>query len=172
VPADLLAADRFVRAQPSVTVLPGRGFATDETTFAHWAQSQRGLLLENFYRDARRRFDVLMEGAQPAGSRWNFDADNREPPPKGSPGLDVSDPWLPEEDDIDEQVRADLNRWERGGLVSFVGRDGPRECAVTRAEALSAFEVFLRGRLALFGPYEDAMLASAAGCHTACYLPQ
>lgn len=42
------AADRFVRAQPSVTVLPGRGFATDETTFAHWAQSQRGLLLENF----------------------------------------------------------------------------------------------------------------------------
>jgi len=35
---------------------------------------------------------VLMEGAQPAGSRWNFDADNREPPPKGSPGLDVSDP--------------------------------------------------------------------------------
>jgi len=25
---------------------------------------------------------------------------------------------------------------------------------------LSAFEVFLRGRLALFGPYEDAMLAS------------
>src|SRR6201999_2189743 len=35
------AADRFVRAQPSVTVLPGRGFATDQTTFAQWAQSQR-----------------------------------------------------------------------------------------------------------------------------------
>ena len=47
--------------------------------------SSRGgkrLLLEDFYRDARRRHDVLMDGAEPAGGRWNFDADNREPPPK------------------------------------------------------------------------------------------
>ncbi len=154
------AAERFVRAQPSVTVLPARGFATDDTTFDRWAQSHRTLLLENFYRDARRRFELLMDGGQPAGSRWNFDAQNREPPPKDSASLPVAGPWMPDEDEIDEEVRADLNRWERAGLMSFVGRDGPREFAVTRGEALAALQVFLRDRLPLFGPYEDAMLSS------------
>jgi len=50
--------------------------------------------------------------------------------------------------------------WEREGIASFVGADGTREFAVTRAEALDAFEVFLRRRLPHFGPHEDAMLAA------------
>jgi deoxyribodipyrimidine photolyase-related protein len=85
-------ADRFVRAQPSITVLPARGFAMDRETFDRWAQTQPTLLLGNFYRDARRRFDVLMDGTQPAGSRWNFDEANRKPPPKGSACLKRSGP--------------------------------------------------------------------------------
>jgi len=151
-------ADRFVRRQPSVEVLPARGFATDRGTFEQWAEGQHGLLLENFYRDARRRFELLMDGADPTGSRWNFDADNRQPPPKQKTRLDVTAPWFPVEDEIDERVRADLNRWERDGSMSFVGRDGPREFAVTRDEAQAAFDLFMRERLPHFGPYEDAML--------------
>ena len=38
--------------------------------------------MEDFYRDQRRRFDVLMDGDRPVGNRWNYDEDNREPPPK------------------------------------------------------------------------------------------
>jgi deoxyribodipyrimidine photolyase-related protein len=152
------AADRFVRALPSVEVLPARGFATDRKTFEQWASGQKSLLLENFYRDARRRFGLLMDGAEPAGSRWNLDADNREPPPRDK-RLGVPSPWFPDEDAIDEQVRDDLDAWERAGDVSFVGRDGPRQFAVTHAEAQKAFDVFLRDRLAPFGPHEDAMLA-------------
>ena len=151
-------ADNFVRSLPSVEVLPARGFATDRKTFERWAQSQRGLLLEQFYRDARRRFDLLMDGKEPTGNRWNFDAENREPPPKNG-RLDVSGPWLPDEDEIDEQVRADLDQWERDGDASFVGRDGPREFAVTRTESQAALQHFLQCRLPQFGPTEDAMLA-------------
>jgi deoxyribodipyrimidine photolyase-related protein len=152
------AADRFVRAQPSVEVLPARGFATDRETFEPWADNQRSLVLENFYRDASRRFGLLMNGADPAGGRWNFDADNREAPPKTA-RLGVPTPWFPDEDEIDAHVRADLDKWERDGDVSFVGRDGPREFAVTYDEAQHAFSAFLRDRLAYFGPHEDAMLA-------------
>jgi deoxyribodipyrimidine photolyase-related protein len=152
------AADRFVRSLPSVDVLPARGFCTDRAVFDDWAQQQRTLRLENFYRDARRRFDVLMEGDQPAEGRWNLDADNREPPPKNSATLGIPPPWRPEEDEIDEQVRADLDCWERDGEVSFVGRDGPREFAVTATEAQAALAVFIRDRLPHFGPHEDAML--------------
>jgi deoxyribodipyrimidine photolyase-related protein len=153
------AADRFVRSLPEVEVLPARGFCTGRAEFDEWAKRQRTLRLENFYRDARRRFDVLMEGDQPAEGRWNFDAENREPAPKDADELGVPAPWLPEEDEIDEQVRADLDRWEADGDVSFVGRDGPREFPVTAAEALAARKVFLRDRLPHFGPHEDAMLS-------------
>ncbi|WP_310785197.1 cryptochrome/photolyase family protein [Mycobacterium sp. Z3061] len=152
------AADRFVRSLPSVDVLPARGFCTSREDFDEWAKSQRTMRMENFYRGARRRFDLLMDGDQPVEGRWNFDADNREPAPKNAEGLGVPPPWQPEEDEIDEQVRADLDRWERDGEVSFVGRDGPREFAVTAAEAQQALKVFVRERLPYFGPHEDAML--------------
>ncbi len=152
------AADRFVRSLPSVDVVPARGFCTSREDFEEWAKSQRTLRLENFYRTARRRFDLLMDGDQPVEGRWNFDADNRESAPKGAAELGVPQPWQPDEDEIDEQVRADLDRWERDGAVSFVGRDGPREFAVTAAEAQEALAVFVRDRLPHFGPHEDAML--------------
>jgi deoxyribodipyrimidine photolyase-related protein len=153
------AADEFVRSLDGVEVLPARGYATDRDTFEHWAGGQRGLLMENFYRDARRRLNLLMDGDGPVGGRWNFDAENREPPPKGVTELPLPPPWHAEEDEIDARVRADLDRWERDGDVEFVGRDAPRWFAATREEALAALEVFLTRRLAAFGPHEDAMLA-------------
>ena len=116
--------------------------------------------MEDFYRDARRRHDVLMDGAEPVGGRWNFDADNREPPPKGAARLDVPEPVWPEEDEIDEEVRRDLDRWERDGDVAFVGRDGPRRFAADPGRGAGrAASASSTGRLATFGPYEDAMLA-------------
>jgi deoxyribodipyrimidine photolyase-related protein len=153
------AADRFVRSLPAIDVLPARGFCTDRADFDEWAGRHKTLRLENFYRDARRRFDLLMDGDQPAESRWNFDADNREPAPKNAGALGVPAPWRPEEDEIDEQVRADLDRWERDGSVAFVGRDGPREFPVTATEAQAALRVFIRNRLPHFGHHEDAMLS-------------
>ncbi|MEU8379206.1 cryptochrome/photolyase family protein [Streptosporangium sp. NPDC048865] len=153
------AADAFVRGRPEVSVLPSRGFTSTAPEFAAWAEGREGhrLLMEDFYRDARRRLDVLMDGDEPVGGRWNFDADNREPPPAG--GLDVPGPWTAEEDEIDERVRHDLDRWEREGEMSFVGRDGPRTFPATAAEARGALRRFVGDRLPAFGPYQDAMLA-------------
>ena len=155
------AALAFVRSLPDVTVLPARGFATTRAEFERWATARGGrrLLLEDFYRDARRRFDVLMDGDEPSGGRWNYDADNREPAPR-SGSLGVDEPWWPTEDDIDDEVRSDLDRWERQGSVRFIGVDGPRRFAASRSEALSALGHFLGERLDAFGPYEDAMLSN------------
>lgn len=141
-------------------ILPARGFATSRDDFGRWADGRGGrrLLMEDFYREARRRHGVLMDGADPAGGQWNFDKDNREPPPKGASSLGVTEPWWPTEDEIDEEVRADLDEWEREGEVSFIGRDGPRLFAATRAEALAALEHFIEHRLPDFGAHEDAIL--------------
>lgn len=154
------ASRDYVLRRPGVEVLAARGFVTTQPEFAAWAggRGRRRLLMEDFYRDSRRRHDVLMNGAEPVGGRWNLDEENREPPPPDG-RIGVPEPWWPEEDEIDAEVRADLDRWEAEGLVSFVGDDGPRLFPVTRAEALHRLEDFLEHRLGAFGPHEDAMLA-------------
>ena len=140
--------------------LPARGFVTTREDFSHWAEGRGGkrLLMEDFYRDARLRHGVLLDGGEPAGGRWNFDHANREPPPRGRTTLGVDEPPWPVEDDIDAEVRADLDRWEREGEVRFIGRDGPRLFAATRAEAEALLEHFVTHRLPTFGAHEDAIL--------------
>ncbi|PRY43216.1 deoxyribodipyrimidine photolyase-related protein [Geodermatophilus tzadiensis] len=150
----------YVLRRRDLQVLAARGFVSSQGDFARWAEGRGGrrLLMEDFYRDARRRLGVLMDGAEPLGGRWNYDQENREPAPRDGRSP-APEPWWPAEDEIDEQVRADLDRWEADGEVSFVGDDGPRLFPVTREEALTRLHDFLTQRLGAFGPHEDAMLA-------------
>jgi deoxyribodipyrimidine photolyase-related protein len=71
------------------TVLPPRDFATPREDFERWAEGRGGrrLLMEDFYRRARLAHGVLVDGGEPAGGQWNFDHDNRQPPPKGAETL-------------------------------------------------------------------------------------
>ena len=57
-------------------------FLTPRPLFQSWAKEQKSFLMENFYRKQRVRLNILMEGADPVGGAWNFDKDNRLPPPK------------------------------------------------------------------------------------------
>ena len=153
------AARGLVRRMPAVEMLPPRGFVTSPQDFVAWAEDRAHLRLEDFYRHSRRRHDVLMDGGEPAGGRWNLDADNREPPPRGADRLGVPAPPAIIEDEIDEEVRAELDRWQRDDGIAFVGNDGPRLFPVTRQEALDRLDHFVEHRLPGFGPHEDAMLA-------------
>ncbi|WP_243737474.1 cryptochrome/photolyase family protein [Blastococcus xanthinilyticus] len=150
----------LVLRRPGVQLLAARGFGSSHAEFAAWAdgRGRQRLLMEDFYRDARRRHDVLLDGAQPVGGRWNLDEENRQPPPADGRSP-APEPWWPEEDEIDEEVRADLDRWEAAGDVSFVGDDGPRLFPASRQEARHRLADFLDNRLGAFGPHEDAMLA-------------
>ncbi len=134
------------------TELPTPGFIIPRRDFAAWAEGRKRLLMEDFYRDQRRRFGILLDGDGPLGGRWNLDADNREPPPRRTT-LGVPPPYRPREDRVDDGVRRDLER-----IGGTVGRDGPRLFAATHDEAQRALRRFLTERLAAFGPYEDAML--------------
>ncbi|WP_345377226.1 cryptochrome/photolyase family protein [Frondihabitans cladoniiphilus] len=154
------AARRYVR-RVGASILPSRGFVTTEDEFRAWADARKPgsrLLLEDFYRATRERTGLLMEGEHPAGGHWNYDPDNRASPPKNAVTLGLPEPWWPTEDDIDEEVRHDLDRWQADGSVTLVGGDGPRRFAVTEAEANAALDDFVESRLGDFGPFEDATL--------------
>ena len=152
------AARRWVTAQ-GMTVLPARGFTMPEELFKDWL-GEKTPRLENFYRHQRQRLNLLVDpDGQPDAGRWNFDADNRQPPPKGAPTLGLSVAWAQTEDELDLAVRADLDVWRDEG-ISMVGVDAPRVFAGTRREALRALDDFVAHRLEKFGPYEDAILQS------------
>ncbi len=135
-------------------ILPARGFASTEEDWQHYISSFKRLRLEDFYRQQRTRLGILMQADGPVEGRWNFDSENRLPPPAAGTG--VKEPWFPEEDEIDRGVRAELDALESEG-VRFMGSDRPRRFAGSRKEALAALSWFVENRLDLFGPYEDAV---------------
>jgi deoxyribodipyrimidine photolyase-related protein len=125
-------------------------FLTSRHDFALWAGRQKTFVMENFYRAQRARLNILMDGAKPVGGRWNFDADNRLPPPR-----DYTWPARHgfERDDIDRQVFEDL------------GIEPESTWATTRAQALEALDFFVLNNLEGFGPYEDAVTAKEWSLH-------
>ncbi|MBM5783432.1 MAG: cryptochrome/photolyase family protein [Cyanobacteria bacterium K_DeepCast_35m_m1_288] len=144
--------------------IPSNAFLWSREEFAAWAQGYKQLRLELFYREGRRRFGVLMEGegkaAQPLGGQWNFDAENRKPPPKGLQG---PKPLWFEPDAITQAVIAKLQRIDQqraeAGLPPLPGDLEPFRWAVTRDQALAVLEHFIATRLDGFGPYQDAMVS-------------
>ncbi|KGA13829.1 deoxyribodipyrimidine photolyase [freshwater metagenome] len=117
-------------------------FLTPRSLFSHWASSQKSFLMENFYRGQRIRLGVLVEGNSPVGGAWNFDKENRLPPPKNyewPPYLEFAP------DEIDKKVAQQL------------GIAAPNTWATTRTGALAALANFIENHFAEFGPYEDAM---------------
>lgn len=107
-------------------------------------------LLEGFYRQLRKKTNILMDGEKPAGGTWNYDHSNRKALPKNhtptSPRMFGGSQWVQE-------------------AVNYVNRHWPNNpgdgeffwVPVTRDEALAQLADFLDHRLAKFGPYEDAM---------------
>mgnify|MGYP003335117256 FL=1 len=48
-------------------------FLTPRDLFEEWASTQKNYLMENFYREQRRRLNILMDKDKPIGGAWNFD---------------------------------------------------------------------------------------------------
>lgn len=138
-------------ALPDVELVPCNLFLTDPADFARWAAGRRRLVMEDFYRQQRRRLGLLMDGEDPAGGRWNFDRENRKPPPaRARPPR----PYRPRESEHDEAVRGELD----AARLPTWGDDGPRLWPASRDEAERALARFIDRALPGFGPYQDAML--------------
>jgi deoxyribodipyrimidine photolyase-related protein len=117
-------------------------FLTSRGDFALWAGAQKSFLMENFYRAQRVRLNVLVEGGKPTGGAWNFDKENRLPPPKNYEWPKYLEHGR---DAIDEEVAKELN-YSPGTTW-----------ATTREGALAQLRNFIKNHFANFGPYEDAM---------------
>lgn len=154
-PGDLRVRDQLQAAVPKGVPLRWRAdthFACSLPRFAQWAGESRQLRMEFFYRHMRKEHGILMEGSQPAGGQWNYDADNRRSFGKAGP-KNLPQPTRFEPDRITKEVLALVaNRYadHPGDLSKF-------HWPVNRAQALKALDDFIEHRLPLFGAHQDAM---------------
>jgi len=123
--------------------------APDE--FAAWAGNRKRLRMEYFYREMRRKHSILMQGDEPMGGQWNYDAENRKPPQRG---LHVPPTYGTKPD----AITRDVMRLVAARFGDHFGDLKPFHFAVTRAQALAALGQFIEQRLGCFGDYQDAML--------------
>jgi deoxyribodipyrimidine photolyase-related protein len=125
-------------------------FLTPRSLFHSWASEQKSYLMESFYRKQRTRLNILMDGKEPIGGAWNFDKENRLPPPKKYEGP----PYLEHQrDEIDREVGVEL------------GHALTTTWATTRQGALAQMKNFFDNHFAEFGPLEDAMTTENWALH-------
>ncbi len=134
-----------------IKMLPDNRFIASHAEFETWAQGRKALRMEYFYRDMRRKTNLLMDGDQPEGGQWNFDHDNRKPAARDHL---MPQPLRFEPDAITQEV-LDLVATQ---FSDHFGDLEPFWFGTTRAHAEAAFAYFLKYALPQFGDYQDAML--------------
>ncbi|RZS58462.1 cryptochrome/photolyase family protein [Sphaerotilus mobilis] len=129
-----------------------RHFFTSVRDFAAHARGRKALRMEHFYREQRRRFQVLMQDDEPAGGQWNYDADNRAAFGPDGPG------FLPPRSTFEpDAVTREVLDLVARRFADHPGRLDSFAWPVTRDQALLALQAFITDRLPLFGRYQDAL---------------
>jgi deoxyribodipyrimidine photolyase-related protein len=144
-------AARELCEQLNVVLVRSNQFLCHYEDFAVWSSGRKSFKLEDFYRWQRSRLGYLMDNGGPVEGRWNFDFENREPPPKD--GRAWPTPLISELDDVDRTVMAELPS-------SCWGDEPDGTWATSRREALRRLAYVIDDVLPTFGPHEDAMLST------------
>jgi len=138
VPVELREDDRFV--------------CTHEE-FDAWAEGRKQLRMEFFYREMRRKTGLLLDDeGKPEGGEWNYDSENRKPPPNEP--LLIPQPLKFKPDAITRAV-LDLVAKRFGNHPGSLDHFA---FATTAEDAARQQAHFIRHALAKFGDYQDAML--------------
>ena len=125
-------------------------FLTARSDLAHHFRGKKRYLMESFYRQMRRRHDILMNDGKPVGGKWNYDQSNRQ---RYDGAVTLPETCLFSNDVSD--IVAMLDRCQ----VRTFGRIDPQRLIwpVTRKQALQQLQAFVDQRLSHFGTYQDAM---------------
>ena len=139
------------RLKISLDIRQDNRFLSTESEFFNWASNRKELRMEFFYREMRKKYDVLMDKDHPIGGKWNYDSENRKFPSKKQDFPNVfkisSDPVTMDVLSLVEQEFPE----HFGSLDNF-------HFATTRSEALLVLDDFIENRLDNFGDFQDAMV--------------
>lgn len=125
-------------------------FYTTRHELSDFFEGKKLLLMENFYRNMRKKHHILMHGSAPLGNQWNFDADNRKKYKGEVP--------VPSEKNFHANVSEVVAQIKEAGIVTF-GNINPDNFSwpTSREQSLEVLDYFCKNLLKHFGDYEDAM---------------
>lgn len=107
--------------------------------------------MEVFYRKMRKRFDLLMNGHEPIGGKWNYDSENRAK-------LNTEDlQHIPQPLLFANDVQACLTRIEKHNVPHFGQCDSAIIWPVSRAQSFALLNHFCLHCLPKFGRFQDSM---------------
>lgn len=148
---DALLRDWAAQQPFATATVDSEHFLTARHELAALYGGRKQWLMEQFYRQMRRRYALLMDAqGKPEGGQWNFDHDNRKPWP-GTPAEPVDA----------RPVHDHRELWDllqRCGVTSFGDPQAAQlRWPLNRDEALACLEAFIQTALPHFGDFEDAM---------------
>lgn len=130
---------------------PSPGFLNSPEELSPYLDGRTKYFQTEFYIWQRKKRKLLLSNSKPLGGQWSYDADNRKKLPKGIPI-----PALPLTTENPYQQEARV-------YVTSKFKNNPGETAFTGMWACDfesahlCLQDFVQNRLALFGPYEDAI---------------
>lgn len=137
-----------------VEILEDDRFLCSISEFNEWSKGRKSLIMEYFYREMRKKYQILMDGKnsnKPKGGKWNFDSENRQKIPKD---LKIPSKYHAKND----KITKDVIKMVEENFADHFGDVEPFYLAVDRKGALEARDDFIKNRLKNFGNYQDAML--------------
>lgn len=151
-PGDFRVLEALRAAAPSLRVAEDRHFLSTPQDWATLRSGRKRFILEDFYREMRRRTGWLMAGDGPVGGAWNFDKENRKSFGPDGPGLIPDRPAPP-----DDPVVREVSRMVETRFPNAPGSTAGFAEPVDRAEALRHLDDFIVHRLPGFGDHQDAI---------------
>lgn len=130
--------------------LDSEHFLTSREFLKDFFNGKKTYLMETFYHEMRKRYDILMDGKEPITGQWNYDHDNR---------LALKDKKLLKKPLLHpKNVREITEMIEKAG-VKTIGTIDPEQFPwpVSREESLEILDHFCEQLLPNFGAYQDAL---------------
>jgi deoxyribodipyrimidine photolyase-related protein len=137
-------------------ILPDTRFLCSHETFTGWARGKKQLRMEFFYRLMRQQHNMLLQpDGAPEGGAWNFDKENRKPPPAKAA-------FPPRHAHAHSAITREVLALVKTYFADHFGALEAFDYAVTRSGALQDLDFFISRCLPHFGDYQDAMMVGEA----------
>jgi len=151
---DHILAELCTELDISSTCVDSEHFLTERYELRDFFSSKKRYLMESFYRELRKRKNILMDHASPIGGQWNYDKMNRD---AYNPDIPIQ-PALEFNNDPGEILEM-IDRMK----VSYFGNMDENNFIwpTTREQSLTLLQFFLENGLPYFGSFQDAMISES-----------
>ena len=132
-----------------ITFLPSPMFIDSRGSFKNFLGDKKFHLQANYYKQMRKKMNLLLENDKPIGGKWSFDEDNRKKLPSGYeiPKLPIIKPYK-EFSEISNVININFSN-HPGELHSWMPH--------SYEQIVEWLQIFFKERFNEFGHYEDAI---------------